>query len=140
MRARSRWDLPGGEKERRTLTSLGEPEFERVLSALENRLIGQAEFKHSFESRSRSFRLFNAIGEQPVLSVLLLGPSGVGKTEVARILCEEIAPLQPLPKINLGNYSSKDSLNFLIGSPRGYMGARRGSWERKSTRPLLVFC
>lgn len=120
-----------GEKKRRTLTSLGEPEFERVLSALENRLIGQAEFKHSFESRSRSFRLFNAIGEQPVLSVLLLGPSGVGKTEVARILCEEIAPLQPLPKINLGNYSSKDSLNSLIGSPRGYMGSEEGELGKK---------
>ncbi len=120
-----------GDRERRTLTSLGEPEFERVLSALDNRLIGQAEFKRSFESRSRSFRLFNAIGEQPVLSVLLLGPSGVGKTEVARILCEEIAPLQPLPKINLGNYSSKDSLNSLIGSPRGYMGSEEGELGKK---------
>ncbi len=120
-----------GEREKRTLASLGEPAFERVLSALENRLIGQAEFKHSFESRSRSFRLFNSIGEQPVLSVLLLGPSGVGKTEVARILCEEIAPLQPLPKINLGNYSSKDSLNSLIGSPRGYMGSEEGELGKK---------
>lgn len=120
-----------GENEKRTLASLGDSEFERVFSALENRLIGQIEFKRSFESRSRSFRLFNALGEQPVLSVLLLGPSGVGKTEVAKILCEEIAPSQPLPKINLGNYSSKDSLNSLIGSPRGYMGSEEGELGKK---------
>lgn len=124
-------DYQGGEKEKRTLVSLSESEFEQVISALENRLIGQVEFKRSFESRSRSFRLFYALGEQPVLSVLLLGPSGVGKTEVAKILCEEIAPSQPLPKINLGNYSSKDSLNSLIGSPRGYAGSEEGELGKK---------
>lgn len=63
--------------------------------------------------------------------LLLLGPSGVGKTEVAKILCEAIAPCQPLPKVNLGNYSSKDSLNSLIGSPRGYMGSEEGELGKK---------
>ncbi len=120
-----------GEKDKRTLVSLSELEFKQVLSTLESELIGQLEFKSSFESRSRSFRLFNELGEQPVLSLLLLGPSGVGKTEVAKILCEAIAPRQPLPKINLGNYSSKDSLNSLIGSPRGYMGSEEGELGKK---------
>ena len=119
------------ESGKKTLASLDEPEFEQVLAALESELIGQIEFKRSFESRSRSFRLFNALDEQPVLSLLLLGPSGVGKTEVAKILCEAIAPYQPLPKINLGNYSSKDSLNSLIGSPRGYMGSEEGELGKK---------
>lgn len=116
---------------KRTLVSLDELEFMQVLTTLESELIGQIEFKRSFESRSRSFRLFNALGEQPVFSLLLLGPSGVGKTEVAKILCEAIAPCQPLPKVNLGNYSSKDSLNSLIGSPRGYMGSEEGELEKK---------
>lgn len=116
---------------KRTLVSLDELEFMQVLTTLESELIGQIEFKRSFESRSRSFRLFNALGEQPVFSLLLLGPSGVGKTEVAKILCEAIAPCQPLPKVNLGNYSSKDSLNSLIGSPRGYMGSEEGELGKK---------
>lgn len=116
---------------KRTLTSLSEPEFARVLTNLNCELIGQIEFKRSFESRSRSFRLFNALGEQPVLSLLLLGPSGVGKTEVAKIICEAVSPGQPLPKINLGNYSSKDSLNSLIGSPRGYTGSEEGELGKK---------
>lgn len=116
---------------KKTLASLDEHALGEVLRRLSNDLIGQTEFKRAFESQARAFRLFNALGEQPILSLLLLGPSGVGKTEVARILCEAIAPGQPLPKINLGNYSSKDSLNSLIGSPRGYMGSEEGELSRK---------
>lgn len=63
--------------------------------------------------------------------MLLLGPSGVGKTETARILSNLLAPGQPLPKINFGNYSSKDSLNSLIGSPRGYIGSEEGELALK---------
>ena len=111
----------GAERSIKTLSSLDEHAFDEVLRRLSHDLIGQTEFKRAFESQARTFRLFNALGEQPILSLLILGPSGVGKTEVARILCEAIATGQPLPKINLGNYSSKDSLNSLIGSPRGYM-------------------
>ena len=132
-------DAQKDKRVKRTLVSLDELEFKQVLTTLESELIGQIEFKRSFESRSRSFRLFNALDEQPVFSLLLLGPSGVGKTEVAKILCEAIAPCQPLPKVNLGNYSSKDSLNSLIGSPRGYMEAKKASWERRSTRPMPEF-
>lgn len=121
----------GAEGSRRTLSSLDEHAFDEVLRRLSHDLIGQTEFKRAFESQARTFRLFNALEEQPILSLLILGPSGVGKTEVARILCEAIAPGQPLPKINLGNYSSKDSLNSLIGSPRGYMGSEEGELSRK---------
>lgn len=124
-------DAQKNKRVKRTLVSLDELEFKQVLTTLESELIGQIEFKRSFESRSRSFRLFNALDEQPVFSLLLLGPSGVGKTEVAKILCEAIAPCQPLPKVNLGNYSSKDSLNSLIGSPRGYMGSEEGELGKK---------
>lgn len=57
--------------------------------------------------------------------------SGVGKTETARILSDLLAPGQPLPKINFGNYSSNDSLNSLIGSPRGYIGSEEGELSLK---------
>ena len=63
--------------------------------------------------------------------MFLLGPSGVGKTETTRILSGLLAPGQPLPKINFGNYSSKDSLNSLIGSPRGYIGSEEGELTLK---------
>lgn len=57
--------------------------------------------------------------------------SGGGKTETARILSDLLAPGQPLPKINFGNYGSKDSLNSLIGSPRGYIGSEEGELALK---------
>ena len=58
----------------------------------------------------------------------------MGKTETARILSKLLAPGEPLPKVNFGNYSSKDSLNSLIGSPRGYMGSEEGELTMKIER------
>lgn len=121
----------GDEMGTMTLASLGKAEYEGVVDTLNGELIGQDRFKEAFKGHSESFRLFHALGEQKIFSLLLLGPSGVGKTEVAKILCGAIAPGEALPKINLGNYSSKDSLNSLIGSPRGYMGSEEGELGRK---------
>ena len=67
----------------------------------------------------------------PGSTVAMVGPSGVGKAETARVLSDLLAPGQPLPKINFGNYSSKDSLNSLIGSPRGYIGSEEGELSLK---------
>lgn len=55
-----------------------------------------------------------------------MGPSGVGKTEVARAIHKSLGGNKNFIKINFGNYSSKDSLNSLIGSPRGYIGSENG--------------
>ena len=119
--------------ERRTklLVDLSSEKTDELLDDFDSKLIGQAPFKKELRKQVGAFRLFNSIGEQPILSMLLLGPSGVGKTETARILSDLLAPGQPLPKINFGNYSSKDSLNSLIGSPRGYIGSEEGELALK---------
>ena len=126
----------------RRITELDDNELTHVLAAFEEKLIGQPTFKEALRGEIESFRLFNGIGEQPILSLLLIGPSGVGKTETARILCELLAPGQPLPKINFGNYSSMNSLNSLIGSPRGYIGSEEGELTMKlkssGARILLI--
>lgn len=108
------------------LIDLDDSETKGLLDQFSYNLIGQNQFKSDFRKQAEIFRLFNSIGEQPILSLFLIGPSGVGKTETARILSKLLAPGEPLPKINFGNYSSKDSLNSLIGSPRGYMGSEEG--------------
>ena len=64
--------------------------------------------------------------EQPIFSILICGASGIGKTEVARLLHQKLAPDEPMIKINFGNYSAQDALNSLIGSPRGYVGCNKG--------------
>lgn len=113
------------------LVDLSSEKADELLDDFDSKLIGQAPFKKELRKQVGAFRLFNSIGEQPILSMLLLGPSGVGKTEAARVLSDLLAPGQPLPKINFGNYSSKDSLNSLIGSPRGYIGSEEGELALK---------
>lgn len=113
------------------ITDLSSEELDELLEEFNNRLIGQEYFKKELRKQIKTFKLFNRIGEQPILSMLLLGSSGVGKTETARILSDLLAPDQVLPRINFGNYSSKDSLNSLIGSPRGYMGSENGELTMK---------
>ena len=119
------------ERGAKLLIDLSSEKADKLLDDFDSKLIGQAPFKKALRKQVGAFRLFNPIGEQPILSMLLLGPSGVGKTETARILSDLLAPGQPLPKINFGNYSSKDSLNSLIGSPRGYIGSEEGELTLK---------
>lgn len=122
------------EEKPKRLIDLDDSETKELLDKLTCGLIGQDKFKGEFRKQVEIFRLFNSIGEQPILSLFLIGPSGVGKTETARILSKLLAPGEPLPKINFGNYSSKDSLNSLIGSPRGYMGSEEGELTMKIER------
>ena len=117
------------ERGAKLLIDLSNEKTDELLDDFDSKLIGQAPFKKALRKQVEAFRLFNSIGEQPILSMLLLGPSGVGKTEAARILSDLLAPGQPLPKINFGNYSSKD--NSLIGSPRGYIGSEEGELTLK---------
>lgn len=116
------------------LIDLDDSETKALLDQFACDLIGQDQFKGEFRKQVEIFRLFNSIGEQPILSLFLIGPSGVGKTETARIPSKLLAPGEPLPKVNFGNYSSKDSLNSLIGSPRGYMGSEEGELTMKIER------
>lgn len=111
------------ERGAKLLIDLSSEKTDKLLDDFDSKLIGQAPFKKALRKQVGAFRLFNSIGEQPIPSMLLLGPSDVGKTETARILSDLLAPSQPLPKINFGNYSSKDSLNSLIGSPRSHIGS-----------------
>lgn len=62
---------------------------------------------------------------------MLCGPSGIGKTEVARLLHKKLAPKEPPIKINFGNYSAEQALSSLIGSPRGYIGSDKGELSDK---------
>lgn len=119
------------ERGAKLLVDLSSEKADELLDDFDSKLIGQAPFKKALCKQVGAFRLFNSIGEQPILSMLLLGPSGVGKTETARILNGLLAPGQPLPKINFGNYSSNDSLNSLIGSPRGHIGSEEGELALK---------
>ena len=82
--------------------------------------------KKSFKEQLEAFILLHRIKRKKVFSLLICGKSGVGKTEVGRILQREMYPEESLIKINFGNYSGKGSLWSLIGSPKGYVGSEQG--------------
>ncbi|MCM1540390.1 MAG: AAA family ATPase [Blautia sp.] len=83
------------------------------------------------EDELKKFRVFNKLGHQPIFSTLIMGKSGIGKTELARILHRNLSPTEPFIKINFGNYSDQNALNSLIGSPRGYAGSNKGELTDK---------
>ena len=87
--------------------------------------------KEEFKNLITSFRVFNKLGEHKILSLFLMGDSGIGKTEVARAIHKALGSNSKLAKINFGNYSSQDALNSLIGSPLGYIGSDGGELVKR---------
>ena len=94
-------------------------------------LFGNQRFQTRLFQELINFRLFNKIGIQKIFSVFICGESGVGKTETARLLHLFLSPNENFIKINLGNYSDKNALSSLIGSPRGYIGSSKGELSDK---------
>ncbi|WP_281309921.1 AAA family ATPase [Flavobacterium flavigenum] len=108
------------------IIDLSDFEIDKFTDLFRNKLYGHDKFKDEFEELIKNFRVFNKLGENKVLSLFLMGDSGVGKTEVARVIHKSLNSQKKLAKINFGNYSSNDALNSLIGSPRGYIGSEGG--------------
>lgn len=118
-------------KKVRKITDLDETELEAFFNIFDSRLYGHNRFKEEFKRIVESFRVFNKIGEHKILSLFLMGDSGVGKTEVARSIHKALGSNAKLAKINFGNYSSHDALNSLIGSPLGYIGSDGGELVKR---------
>jgi ATP-dependent Clp protease ATP-binding subunit ClpA len=114
----------GGKLKR--IVDLDNVELKEFYNSFYKNLYGHDKFKDDFLNLIRNFRVFNKLGEHLILSIFLMGESGVGKTEVARIIHKCLGGNKKLAKINFGNYSSDNSLNSLIGSPRGYIGSEDG--------------
>lgn len=108
------------------ITDLNDAELNEFFKIFDERLYGHERFKEEFKNLIKEFRVFNKLGEHKILSLFLMGDSGVGKTEVARSIHKAFGSNSKLAKINFGNYSSQDALNSLIGSPLGYVGSDGG--------------
>ena len=116
------------------IVDVNQSDFDNILDYLNQNLFGNELLKKRLKEELTKYRLFNRIGQQPIFSVLICGASGIGKTEVARLLHQKLAPEEPMIKINFGNYSAQDALNSLIGSPRGYIGSNKGELPDKLMR------
>lgn len=118
-------------KQVKKITDLDENELEAFFTVFDSRLYGHERFKEEFKEIVESFRVFNKLGEHKILSLFLMGDSGVGKTEVARSIHKALGSKSKLAKVNFGNYSSHDALNSLIGSPLGYIGSDGGELVKR---------
>lgn len=113
------------------ITDLQGDSFDNFIQRFNHNLIGHKYFKERLEYVLKNFRLLNRAEEQKVLSIFLYGESGIGKTEVARLIANGLQDKCYLAKINFQNYSSQDALNSLIGSPAGYVGCEHGELSDK---------
>jgi len=124
------------------ITEFDIEEFNTLEEDFKNKLIGHKTFKTNLIKKLKQFKILNELKLKKIFSVFLLGGSGIGKTEVARILNKSLNNKSQLIKINFGNYSSKDAINSLIGSPRGYIGSEDGELSLKlsKTHSGIILC
>ncbi len=97
-------------------------ELEAELKAL---IIGQEEAVSTVAKAARRAKLQLASRERPLASFLFVGPTGVGKTELAKQLAAKIlARREALLRLDMSEYSESYSVSKLVGSPAGYVGYR----------------
>ncbi len=108
---------------------------------LGKRVIGQAEGIHAVSSALRRARSGLQDPNRPIGSFIFLGPTGVGKTELARALAEFMFDNeQAMIRIDMSEFMEKHSVARLIGAPPGYVGYDEGGYltEAVRRRPYAV--
>jgi len=126
------------------LTLVEKEEMEKLLRMedhLHERIVGQSEAISALSRAIRRSRAGLKNPLRPVGSFVFLGPTGVGKTEVARSLAEFLfGNEQALVRFDMSEYMEKHSIAKMIGSPPGYVGHEEGGQltERVKRRPYSV--
>jgi ATP-dependent Clp protease ATP-binding subunit ClpC len=129
------------------VAALQSEEAERLVKMediLRLRVVGQDRAISAISRAIRRSRLGVSNPQRPVGSFIFLGPSGVGKTEVARQLSEFLFGSQrALVRFDMSEYMEKHAVSKLIGSPPGYVGHEEGGQltERVRRQPysLILF-
>jgi ATP-dependent Clp protease ATP-binding subunit ClpB len=99
------------------------------------RIIGQADAVKAVANATRRARAGLADPNQPMGSFLMLGPTGVGKTELAKALAEFLFDDDSaILRIDMSEYMEKHSVARLIGAPPGYVGYEEGGALTEAVR------
>jgi ATP-dependent Clp protease ATP-binding subunit ClpB len=107
----------------------------RMEESLGSRIVGQAEAVRAVSDAVRRARAGIADPDRPTGSFLFLGPTGVGKTELARALAEFLFDDErAVVRIDMSEYSGKHSVARLVGAPPGYVGYEEGGQLTESVR------
>jgi ATP-dependent Clp protease ATP-binding subunit ClpB len=108
---------------------------------LQQRVIGQQEAVHAVSNAVRRARSGLQDPNRPIGSFIFLGPTGVGKTELARALAEFLFDDEgAMIRIDMSEYMEKHTVARLIGAPPGYVGYEEGGQlsEAVRRRPYAV--
>jgi ATP-dependent Clp protease ATP-binding subunit ClpC len=126
------------------VSAIGEDEAERLQrmeEILRHRVVGQDDAIKALARAIRRSRLGITSPDRPIGSFIFLGPSGVGKTEVARQLAGFLfQDPRRLVRFDMSEYMEKHTVSRLIGSPPGYVGFEEGGQlsERVRRNPYSV--
>ncbi|HPP29715.1 MAG TPA: ATP-dependent chaperone ClpB, partial [bacterium] len=121
-----------------------EGEVEKLIKMeerLSKRVVGQSEAIVAVSNAIRRNRAGLSDPRRPIGSFIFLGPTGVGKTELARTLAEVLFNDEnALVRIDMSEYTEKYSISRLIGAPPGYVGYEEGGQltEKIRRRPYSV--
>ncbi|MFN3634064.1 ATP-dependent Clp protease ATP-binding subunit, partial [Exiguobacterium profundum] len=126
------------------VTKIAEEETDRLLkleSILHGRVIGQDEAVKSISRAIRRARAGLKDPKRPIGSFVFLGPTGVGKTELARAVAEALfGDEDAIIRIDMSEYMEKHATSRLVGSPPGYVGYEEGGQltEKVRRKPYSV--
>lgn len=128
------------------LQQLEKKESERLMeleTILHQRVVGQNEAVEAVSRAIRRARSGLKDPARPIGSFMFLGPTGVGKTELAKALAEAMfGSEEALIRVDMSEFMEKYSTSRLIGSPPGYVGYEEGGQltEKIRQRPYSVIC
>lgn len=120
------------------LTQLMETEAQKLLhmeSRLSERIIGQEEAIAAISDAIRRARSGLKNPNRPIGSFIFIGPSGVGKTELAKVLAEFMFDdEEALVRVDMSEYREQHTVSRLFGAPPGYVGFEEGGQLTEAVR------
>jgi len=126
------------------VTRVVQAESEKLLKMgdlLKERIVGQAEAISKLTKAIRRARAGLKRANRPIGSFIFLGPTGVGKTELAKVLARYLFDtVDALIRIDMSEYMEKYSVSRLVGAPPGYIGYEEGGQltEKVRRKPYSV--
>lgn len=130
-----------------SVTKLNENEREKLRNleaGLKKRIFGQDHVVNHLANAVKTARVGRRNQERPQAAFMLMGPSGVGKTEIAKALAESLLDDEKaLTRFDMSEYMEKHAVSRLIGAPPGYEGFEAGgiltNAMRKNPLRVLLF-